>query len=130
MERGLSLNITILEGASFLKLFAGEDEALLFRRDAFLVLDLGLDFVDRIICIDVKSDVLAGEGSNKDFHATTSEAKDEVERGFILDIIVLERKAIIKLLAGEDETLRILGDAFLGLDRGLDRVDRVAWLYH
>ncbi len=46
MERGLLLDVVVLEGAALLQLLAGEDEALLVRRDALLVLDLGLHVVN------------------------------------------------------------------------------------
>ena len=71
MEGGLLLDVVVLEGAAFLELLASEDEALLIRRDAFLVLDLGLDVIDRVIWLHFECDVLAGEGSNENLHATT-----------------------------------------------------------
>ena len=40
------LNIVIRECAAIFELFAGEDQTLLIRRDALLVLNLGLDIVD------------------------------------------------------------------------------------
>merc|ERR550517_1659941 len=46
MQRGLFLDVVVRQGAAILELLAGEDEALLVRGDAFLVLDLGLDVVD------------------------------------------------------------------------------------
>ena len=46
MKSGLLLDVVVRESAAVLELLAGEDEALLIRRDAFLVLDLQLDVVD------------------------------------------------------------------------------------
>ena len=46
MERGLLLDVVVGERAAVLELLAGEDQALLVRRDALLVLDLSLDVVD------------------------------------------------------------------------------------
>ena len=40
-------------------MFAGEDETLLIRRNAFLVLNFGLDVVDGIAGLDLKGDGLA-----------------------------------------------------------------------
>ena len=40
VKRGLLLDVVVGEGASVLKLLAGEDEALLVRRNAFLILNL------------------------------------------------------------------------------------------
>ena len=68
MERGVLLDVVVLKGAAFFQLLAGEDEALLIGRDAFLVLDLGLDVFDRIIAFAFKGDVLAGEGADEDLH--------------------------------------------------------------
>merc|ERR1711970_451276 len=48
MESGLLLDVVILEGASVLELLTGEDESLLVWGDALLVLDLGLDVLDRV----------------------------------------------------------------------------------
>jgi hypothetical protein len=43
-------------------LLSGEDQALLVRGDSLLVLDLGLDIVDRITALDLERDGLAREG--------------------------------------------------------------------
>jgi len=48
MKGRLFLDVVIREGASVLKLLAGEDETLLVGRDALLVLDLSLDVIDRV----------------------------------------------------------------------------------
>ena len=61
MESGLLLNVVIRKGAAVLELFASEDQALLVRRNTFLVLDLGLDVVDGIRRLDLKSDGLASD---------------------------------------------------------------------
>ena len=42
MERRLLLDVVVGEGAAILELLAGEDQALLVRGNALLVLDLGL----------------------------------------------------------------------------------------
>ena len=69
MQRGLLLNVVIRERAAILELLAREDQALLVGRDAFLVLDLGLDVVDRVRRLDLEGDRLAGESLNKDLAA-------------------------------------------------------------
>ncbi len=48
-----------------------------------------------------------------------------MESRFLLDVVVGESTAILKLLAGEDQTLLIWGNALLVLDLGLDVVDGV-----
>ena len=59
MQGGLLLDIVIAQGAAILELLASEDETLLIRRNAFLVLDLALDIVDRIAGLNLKSYGLA-----------------------------------------------------------------------
>ena len=46
MACGLLLDVLVRQRAAVFQLPAGEDEALLVRRDAFLVLDLGLHVFD------------------------------------------------------------------------------------
>ena len=48
VERGLLLNVVVCERPAVLKLLPRENEALLVRRNALLVLDLGLDVVDGV----------------------------------------------------------------------------------
>ena len=62
VEGGLLLDIVIREGPAILELLAGEDEALLIRRDALLILDLALDVVNGVAGLDLESDGLASEG--------------------------------------------------------------------
>ena len=45
VESGLLLDVVVGEGTAVLELLAGEDQALLVRGNALLVLDLGLDIV-------------------------------------------------------------------------------------
>ena len=46
----------------------------------------------------------------------------------LLDVVVLEGAAILKLLSGEDETLLVRRDSFLILDLGLHSLDSVGTL--
>lgn len=48
MQGRLLLDVVIGEGATVFELFTSEDEALLVWWDALLILDLGLDVVDRV----------------------------------------------------------------------------------
>jgi hypothetical protein len=127
MEGGLLLDVVVAEGAAILELLSSEDEALLVWGDALLVLDLGLDVLDGVGGLDIKSDSLAGESLHKDLHATT-ETEHEMEGRLLLDVVVAEGAAVLKLLAGEDEALLVWGDALLVLDLGLDVLDGVGGL--
>ena len=48
MQRRLLLDIVIRESTAVLQLLSCKDQALLIRRNTFLVLDLGLDVVNGI----------------------------------------------------------------------------------
>jgi hypothetical protein len=61
MKRRFLLNVVIREGASILQLLSGKNQTLLIRRNSFLVLDLGLDILNGISGLDIKSDGLSGK---------------------------------------------------------------------
>lgn len=63
-----------------------------------------------------------------DLH-TTTETKDEMKSGFLLNVVIGQGAAIFKLLAGKDETLLIRRNAFLVLNFRLDIVDCVGRLH-
>merc|ERR1719456_1153913 len=93
-------------------------------RDALLVLNLGLDVVNRVRRLNLKSDRLASKGLDEDLHATTK-AEHKVERRLLLDVVIRKGAAVLELLAGEDQALLIRRDALFVLDLGLDVVNRV-----
>ena len=51
-----------------------------------------------------------------------------MEGRFLLDIVVRKGPAVLKLLAGEDETLLVRGNAFLVLDLAFNVINSVARL--
>jgi hypothetical protein len=61
MESALLLDIVIRKSAPVLELLSGEDQTLLVRGNSFLVLNLGLDIIDRIGGLDLERDGLASE---------------------------------------------------------------------
>merc|ERR1712193_81423 len=122
MECGFFLNVVIGECTSILKLFACEDQALLIGWNSFLVLDFGLDIVNRVAGLDVESNRLAGQGFDEDLHATT-QAQNKMECGFFLNVVIGECTSILKLFACEDQALLIWWNSFLVLDFGLDIVN-------
>merc|ERR1719407_90331 len=69
-------------------------------------------------------DGLAGEGLHKDLH-TAAETENQVQSRLLLDVVVRKGAPVLELLAGEDETLLIGGNALLVLDLGLDVVNGV-----
>ena len=62
MKGRLLLDVVVGQSAAILKLLASEDETLLVRGNALLVLNLGLHRLDGIGRLDLKGDRLAREG--------------------------------------------------------------------
>ncbi|KAI8960063.1 hypothetical protein F5Y11DRAFT_282747 [Daldinia sp. FL1419] len=60
---------------------------------------------------------------------TGREAEDQVEGRLLLNVVVGEGSAILKLLTSEDQALLVGGDTLLVLDLGLDIVDGVGRLH-
>jgi len=58
----------------------------------------------------------------------TTKAKHEMEGGLLLDVVVGQRATVLKLLAGEDQTLLVRGNTLLVLDLGLHIIDGVGSL--
>jgi len=90
----------------------------LIGRDTFFVLNLGLDILNGVRRLNIKSDGLASEGLHKDLHST-SESEHKVESGLLLDVVVRQGSAVFQLLSSEDQSLLIGWDTFLILDLGL-----------
>jgi hypothetical protein len=61
VEGALLLDVIVRQGAAILELLASKDQALLVRRNAFLILDLALDVIDGIRGLDLESDGLASD---------------------------------------------------------------------
>ena len=92
-----------------------------------IYLNLGLHVLNGVGWLDLEGDGLPGEGLDEDLH-TTSESEDEMEGGFLLDVVVGEGSSVFELLTGEDKSLLIGWDALLVLDLSLDVFDGVGWL--
>ena len=127
VKGGLLLDVVVGEGAAVLELLSSEDETLLVRGDAFLVLDLLLNGLDSVRGLDLEGDGLSGQSLNEDLH-TTTEAEDQVKGGLLLDVVVREGAAIFQLLSGEDKTLLVRGDTFLVLNLLLHSLNGIGGL--
>ena len=68
VKGGLLLDVVVSKSAAVLELLAGEDETLLIRGDALLVLDLLLDVVDGIARLNLKGDSLACQSLHENLH--------------------------------------------------------------
>jgi len=128
VERGLLLDVVIRQRAPVLQLLACEDQALLIGRDPLLVLDLGLHVVNGVAGLHVERDRLTREGLHENLH-TAAETKHEVERRFLLDVVIAQRPPVLELLPSEDQALLVGRNPFLVLDLGLHVVDGVARLH-
>ena len=87
VEGGLLLDVVVSEGTAILQLLASEDETLLVRRNALLVLDLGLDIVDGVRRLHLKGDGLARQCLHKDLHLEAVGKEDSTSLGSIGDEI-------------------------------------------
>jgi hypothetical protein len=61
MQGRFLLDVVVGQGATILKLLAGEDQALLVWGNALLVLDLALDIVDSVRGLNFERDGLASD---------------------------------------------------------------------
>lgn len=78
----------------------------------FLVLNLGLDVVDRTGRFDLKRDRLPGERLDKDLHTAAAAQEDnEMKRGLLLDVVIRERAVARNEPASEDKTLLVRRNA-------------------
>jgi len=68
VQRRLLCNVVIAQRAAVLELLAREDQPLLVRGDALLVLDLLFHALDCVARLDVKSDGLTRQGLDEDLH--------------------------------------------------------------
>ena len=87
VEGGLLLDVVVAESSAILELLSSENESLLVRWDALLVLDLGLHVLDSIGGLNIEGDGLTSEGLDEDLH-TSSESEDKVESGLLLNVVV------------------------------------------
>merc|ERR1712178_46450 len=102
MEGGLLLDVVVRKSAPILELLASENEALLIRGNALLVLDLLLHVLDGVRRLHIKGDGLARQGLDEDLHAS-AQTEHEVEGGLLLDVVVRKSAPILELLASENE---------------------------
>jgi len=72
VKRGFLLDVVIAESASVLELLARENKSLLIRRNAFFILDLGFDIVDRVAGLHVERDGFTRQGLYENLHGGTS----------------------------------------------------------
>merc|ERR1719362_843897 len=72
-------------------------------------------------------DLLSGS-ETESLSVSSAQAKHQVQRRLLLDVVVGQRAAILQLLASENQTLLLGRDALLVLDLRLHVLDRVVGL--
>jgi len=128
VKGGLFLNVVIRKRTSIFQLLTSENQTLLLWWNSFLVLDLGLHVLDRVVWLDVQGDGLSRKGLDEDLHGTTTKTKDEVKGGLFLNVVIRKRASIFQLLTSENQSLLLWRDSFLVLDLCLDVLDGVVRL--
>ena len=101
-ERSLIEDVasTVVIERAILQLHAIEEQALLLRRDALLLLDLRFDLADRVAAERKNRDRLVRERLDDDLLDLLSE-----DRGLLVDVVVQQRVVILQLLAVEPPAL-------------------------
>jgi len=87
VKSGLLLDVVIWKSAAVFELLTSKDKALLVWWDAFLVLNLGLDVLNGVGWLDIKSDSLTSKSLDEDLH-TSTKSEDQVKSGLLLDVVV------------------------------------------
>lgn len=72
--------------------------------------------------------VLSREDLQRGLDGTTTQTENQMEGGLLLDVVVRQSSAVLKLLSSENQTLLIRGDSLLVLNLGLDVIDSVRGL--
>merc|ERR1712180_222890 len=124
MESGLLLDVVVRQSPSILQLFSSKDQPLLIWRDSFLILDLSLHVFDGVRWLNLKGDSLTGQCLHEDLH-TSSQTKNEMESGLLLDVVVRESPAILQLFSSKDQSLLVWRYAFLILDLSFHILDGI-----
>merc|ERR1712180_385474 len=128
MEGGLLLDVIIGQSSSVFELFSCEDQPLLIRGDALLVLDLGFHILDGIGWLHLEGDGFTGQRLHEDLH-TSSQPQDKMECGLLLDVVIRESPAVLQLFSCEDQPLLIRRDTLLVLDLGFHILNGIGWLH-
>ena len=65
MKGAFLLDVIVLKGTAVFQLLTSKDQALLIGRNTFLVLNLGLDVINRIGRLNIKGDGFSSKGPTK-----------------------------------------------------------------
>jgi len=126
MESGFFLDIVVRKCSSILKLLSSKDKSLLIWWDTFLILDFSFNVLNGVSWLNVKSNGFSSKGLDEDLH-TSSKSEDQVESGFLLNVVVWKSSSIFKLLSSKDKSLLIWWNSFLILDFSFYILNGVSW---
>ncbi|KAL5709441.1 hypothetical protein ACHQM5_020132 [Ranunculus cassubicifolius] len=87
VQSRLLLNVIISKGTSIFQLFPGKDEPLLIRWNPLLILNLGLDIINRVRALNLQCNSLPCQSLDKNLH-TPSKTQYQVQSRLLLDIII------------------------------------------
>ena len=94
MKGRFLLDVVVGKGTTILELLSSEDEMLLIRGDAFYILILSLHIVNSVRGLDFQGDRFARKSLNKDLR-TSTEAKDKMKGGLLLNVIVRQGTTVL-----------------------------------
>jgi len=72
------LDVIVGKSSSIFELFASKDQSLLIWGNSLLVLDLGLDVLNRVAGLNLEGDCLASEGLDENLHSS-SQSQNQVK---------------------------------------------------
>ena len=127
MKSRLLLNVVVRQSSTVFKLLTSENQTLLVRRNTLLILNLGLDIVNGIRRLHLKSNSFTSEGLDKDLH-TTTETEDKMEGRLLLNVVIRQGSTVFQLLTSENQTLLVRRNTLLILNLGLDVINSVGGL--
>ncbi len=124
----LLLDVVVRQRPSVLELLAREDETLLIRRDALLVLDLSLHILDGVGRLDLERDRFARQSLDENLHLAFVGSDAERKRKFRGDTdVTIQRKKIAqpRTLRGNAEfNSQLIDRLALDVQRASTRRDR------
>jgi len=127
VKGGFLLNIVVWKGSAILKLLSSKDQPLLVWRNSLFILNFGFHILNGIRGLNLQGDSLACQSFDKDLH-TSSEPQNQVKGWFLLNIVVWQGSAILKLLSGKDQPLLVWRNSLFVLNFGFHILNGVRGL--
>merc|ERR1719320_17399 len=126
MKSRFLLNVVVTESSAILELLSSKDQPLLVWWDSFLVLDLCFYIFNGVRWFNFQSNGFTSKSLHKNLHSTT-ETQDQMKSGFLLNVVVTESSAILKLFSSKDQPLLVWWNSFLVLDLCFYVFNGVSW---